>query len=160
MAVPPGAASERAGVRDQMQIAARYDPQARIGEEGCRGRRAAFCSLKRGCADPPGGLLFEIGCGARPLGAAEEHGTSRQRSAPELRARSVGMKEAPAIVIAQERDFALWAQQGMQKLGHASHLFGDGLAGDRVVGQKHIERVHVIVRGLLKVAAVVLHLGF
>ncbi len=68
------------------------------------------------------------------------------------------MKEAAAVVVAQVSNLALRTQQGVQKFGHTRDLSRDGLAGDQIMGEKHIERVDVIVGGLLEVAAVILHL--
>ena len=105
-------------------------------------------------------MFVQILRSADPGRLAAHDAASGERGAREPITRSVGMKEPSAVIIPQHRQASRKAHQRGKVLGHAFQLVcvaGAG-AGDRVVEQEHVQRIHVIVSRLLEVASVAAHL--
>ena len=69
------------------------------------------------------------------------------------------MEEASAIVVAEEGKAAAFADDGGEELRHTGELLAiiGGSLFQHSMKCEHVERVQVVIRRLLEVAAVVLH---
>src|SRR5260370_21614538 len=97
---------------------------------------------------------------SNPIAAIEKLSSSGQGRQAELVTRSVGMKEAAAVIIAEEGQDAGWHRHSGEKGGHAGELMAIGVIRlqEDSMEQKHVERIDVIVGGLLEVTSILAHL--
>src|SRR5260370_38563649 len=93
---------------------------------------------------------------SNPIAAIEKLSSSGQGRQAELVTRSVGMKEAAAVIIAEEGQDAGWPHHSVEKGGYAGELIAIGVIRlqEDSMEQKHVERIDVIVGGLLEVTSV------
>ena len=124
--------------------------------------RCAPASARRvQSAEPPGGLKLEVARidGAIPSGRRSTAQVARWRG--RTLAVAVGMEEAPAVVVADQRQDAgrrRAARRDIRPCGRVSRHKRAGVGQD-AVEQKEIQRVDVVVGGLLEVAAVLANLA-
>src|SRR6478672_9763010 len=98
---------------------------------------------------------------SNPIGPIEQRAASGQGRQAEPVTCSVGMKKAASIVIAKKGQDARWPDHRVEESRHAGELSSKDVIRRQEDGveQKHIERIHVIVGGLLEMASVLAYLA-
>lgn len=158
MAVAGAERAEGSGIAEDVKIGGGEGGHAGVGEEAGSGRGGrSGGSIEGVWAEPPEGLLEAGFRGTKPGGAAEEYAGGGESAEGEARAFAVGMEEAATVVVAEEGEFAGGREAGVEVTGHALEF---GFVGLRDIGiqqgmkEEHVERVDMIVSGLLEVRAV------
>ncbi len=108
-----------------------------------------------GPAQKPGSLWVQVFRLVSPV-LAQIDAAGGESGAAKLVTGTVGVEPAAAVVVAQKGQAALRPEQGFQEIRHAGQggaILARGLRQDGVE-QEHIQRINVVVGGLLKVAAV------
>src|SRR5271166_5443436 len=106
-------------------------------------------------SEPPKGDFVEVARCVMKEALPRQYRCGGQRGACEMAARPVGRKEASAVVV-EEREVAAVADDGREKLGHTGETFAIGCRHvvEHGVKREHVERIKLVIGGLLEVAAV------